>query len=256
MIGTRTLCTNLQPRASCMTNKSVQVEEIKRAKDGLDVWEDIHRYAALGDYSAIEPDDFERFKWYGIYRQKPKDGYFMCRIKIPGGALTAPRLREIGTICNLYGRGIGDVTTRQDIQLHWVRIQDVPDLFDRIYNKLGMYQEFSCGDAPRNTTACPLAGEIADEIVDCGPFAQAIADMYRQGGKEFSNRPASSSRPSAPAGSIATPRRSTTWLCSASNASGRTARRNAASDCASGAACAIRRFPPSRCGCSCRPISN
>ncbi|HOA75050.1 MAG TPA: nitrite/sulfite reductase [Phycisphaerae bacterium] len=172
-----------------MTNKSVQVEEIKRAKDGLDVWEDIHRYAALGDYSAIEPDDFERFKWYGIYRQKPKDGYFMCRIKIPGGALTAPRLREIGTICNLYGRGIGDVTTRQDIQLHWVRIQDVPDLFDRIYNKLGMYQEFSCGDAPRNTTACPLAGEIADEIVDCGPFAQAIADMYRQGGKEFSNLP-------------------------------------------------------------------
>lgn len=172
-----------------MTSKAVKVEEIKQAKDGLDVWDDIHRYAAMGDYSAIDPDDFERLKWYGVYRQKPNDGHFMCRIKIPGGALDAFRLREIGTICNLYGRGFGDVTTRQDIQLHWLRIQDVPDLLDRVYNKMGMYQEFSCGDAPRNTTTCPLAGEIADEIVDCGPFAQAVADMYRNGGKEFSNLP-------------------------------------------------------------------
>ncbi len=70
------------------TSKAVKVEEIKQAKDGLDVWDDIHRHAAAGNYSAIDPDDFERFKWYGIYRQKPNDGHFMFRVKTPGGQLT------------------------------------------------------------------------------------------------------------------------------------------------------------------------
>jgi sulfite reductase beta subunit-like hemoprotein len=171
------------------TSKAVKVEEIKKAKDGLDVWADIHRYARAGDYAGIHPDDFERMKWFGVYRQKPNDGHFMFRVKIPGGQLTPDRLREIGQLVNDYGRGFGDVTTRQDIQMHWLRIQDVPDVLDRIYNKLGMYQEFSCGDAPRNTTACPLAGQMADEIADCGPLARSIADMFKAGGREFSNLP-------------------------------------------------------------------
>jgi sulfite reductase beta subunit-like hemoprotein len=169
--------------------KAEKIEAIKRAKDGLDVLPDIQRYAALGDYAAIEPDDMERLKWYGVYRQKPNDGHFMLRIKMPGGALTAAKLREIGTIGTLYARGFGDITTRQDIQFHWLRIENIPDVFDRIYNKMGMYQEFSCGDAPRNVTACPLAGLMADEIVDVGHVAQSLSDMYRAGGKEFSNLP-------------------------------------------------------------------
>ena len=172
-----------------MATKAEKIEALKKSKDGLDVWDDIHRYAKLGDYDAIDPDDLERFKWYGIYRQKPNDGHFMVRIKIPGGELTATRLREIGQICRQYARNVGDVTTRQDIQLHWLRIEHMPDLLDRLYNKLGMYQEFSCGDAPRNVTACPLAGLIADEIVDTTGIAQAVSDMYRAGGKEFSNLP-------------------------------------------------------------------
>lgn len=172
-----------------MANKAAKVEELKQAKDGLDVWEDLHRYSAQGDYSAIHPDDLELFKWFGVYRQKPNDGHFMLRVKIPGGALSAFKLREIGHLAKEYGRNFGDVSTRQDIQLHWVQVQDLADIMDRLYNKLGMYQEFSCGDAPRNTTACPLAGELADEIVDAGPFARAISDMYKAGGKEFSNLP-------------------------------------------------------------------
>ncbi len=172
-----------------MASKAAQVEELKQAKDGLDVWNDFQRYAAGGDYSAIAADDLERFKWFGVYRQKPNTGHFMLRIKIPGGALSAVKLREIGLMARQYGRNFGDVTTRQDIQLHWVQVQDLTDIMDRIYNKLGMFQEFSCGDSPRNTTACPLAGELADEIVDAGPFAAAIAEMYRAGGKEFSNLP-------------------------------------------------------------------
>lgn len=172
-----------------MTAKAVKVEDIKRAKDGLDVWTDIHRYAKIGDYNAIDSDDLERFKWYGVYRQKPNNGHFMVRVKIPGGRLTAFKLREIGRLAREYGRNLADVTTRQDIQYHWIRIQDVPDILDILYNQLGMYQEFSCGDAPRNTTCCPLAGELADEIIDAGPYAQAVSDMFRGGGKEFSNLP-------------------------------------------------------------------
>ncbi len=171
------------------TSKASKVEDIKQAKDGLDVLADVHRYAAIGDYGAIDPEDLERFKWYGIYRQKPNDGHFMFRVKVPGGQLDALRMREIGRLCKQYARNFADITTRQDFQFHWLRIQDCPDVLDTIYNKLGMFQEFSCGDAPRNTTSCPLAGELADEIVDSGPFAQAIADMFRAGGKEFSNLP-------------------------------------------------------------------
>lgn len=172
-----------------MATKAEKVEAIKQAKDGLDVWEDIFRHAEGGDYTQIEAETFERLKWYGIYRQRPNDGHFMLRIKMPGGALTAARMREIATIGKLYGRNFGDITTRQDIQYHWLRIENMPDVLDRIYNKMGMYQEFSCGDAPRNVTACPLAGELADEIVDAGGAAQAISDMFRSGGKEFSNLP-------------------------------------------------------------------
>lgn len=168
--------------------KAEQIEEVKKIKDGLDVWQDIPRYAK-GGYSSIESDDFARMRWYGIYQQRPNEGHFMLRVKIPGGALTAFKLREIGRMARQYGRNIGDVTTRQDIQLHWLEIKHMPDVLDRIYNQLGMYQEGSCGDTPRNTTACPLAGEMADEIIDTGPFAQAIADMFKAGGKEFSNLP-------------------------------------------------------------------
>lgn len=171
--------------------KVVKQEEIKKAKDGLDVWDDIHRYAQIEDYSEVDDTDFERFKWYGLYRQRPNEGDHMLRIKIPGGALTAEQLREIGKISQEYGKNIGDVSTRQAIQLHWLRLNHMPDIFDRLYNKIGLFQEFSCGDAPRNTTCCPLAGELAEseEIVDALPFVQSIQQMYKDGGREFSNLP-------------------------------------------------------------------
>ena len=171
-----------------MTAKAVKQEEIKLAKDGLAVWDDIRGFAERG-YEAIGDDDFERLKWFGVYRHKPNNGHFMVRIKMPAGRLTAAQLRETGRLALDYGRDLADVTTRQDIQLHWVTIENVPDLLDRIYNTMGLYQEFSCGDAPRNTTACPLAGELADEIVDASGYAQAIADLYKSGGREFSNLP-------------------------------------------------------------------
>ncbi|MCY2953054.1 MAG: nitrite/sulfite reductase, partial [Planctomycetota bacterium] len=98
-------------------------EHVKREKDGLDVLGDIYRYAKKG-FAAIPKDDFARMRWYGIYQQKPPvDGYFMWRIKLPGGRLKPLQLKEIGGIAKDHAKGFGDITTRQDIQLHWMRIE-------------------------------------------------------------------------------------------------------------------------------------
>lgn len=163
-------------------------EHVKQAKDGLDVWDDIHRYAEEG-YSAIPEDDFGRMRWYGIYQQKPNEGHFMWRIKLPGGKVTPAQLREIGKLANDYGRGIADITTRQDIQLHWLSIENFPDAFDRIYNKVGLYTHFACGDTPRNVVACPLDGLLKNQIVPLHNIQQTLSDMFKNAGKEFSNLP-------------------------------------------------------------------
>ena len=164
------------------------VERIKHEKDALDVWEDISRYAKLG-FEAIAADDFARMRWYGIYQQKPNEGHFMLRIKLPGGRLTPMQLREIGMLGNQYARGFGDITTRQDIQFHWLRIENFPEMFDRIYNKCGLYTDFACGDNPRNICSCPLDGLLVNQVCPTGEIVQKLSDMFRAGGKEFSNLP-------------------------------------------------------------------
>lgn len=97
-------------------------EKLKLEKDGLDVIHDIYRYAKLG-FDAITDDDFERMKWYGVYRQKPKDsGYFMMRTKVPGGQLTGSQAIVLSEIASDYGHGFCDITTRQTIQFHWLKM--------------------------------------------------------------------------------------------------------------------------------------
>src|ERR1017187_1993725 len=96
-----------------------KVEALKRAKDGLDVWNDIFRYAK-SDFSAITEEDFVRMRWFGIYQQLPNDGHFMVRIRIPNGFVGPEQFREIAAITQEHGRGFGDITTRQNIQLHWM----------------------------------------------------------------------------------------------------------------------------------------
>jgi hypothetical protein len=158
--------------------KMAKIEHVKQAKDGLDVWSDIFKHAEQG-FSAIPEDDFARMRWYGIYQQKPNEGHFMWRIKLPGGRVTPAQLREIGHLANDYGRGIADITTRQDIQLHWLSIENFPDALKRIYNKVGLYTDFACGDTPRNACSCPLDGIIKNQIIDLGDTVQKLSDMFR-----------------------------------------------------------------------------
>lgn len=164
------------------------VERLKAEKDCLDIWGDIPRFAQTG-FASIAPDDIIRMRWYGIYQQKPNDGQFMWRIKLPGGRLTPLQLREIGLLANQYGRGFGDITTRQDIQLHWMKIENFPDAFDRIYNKCNLYTDFACGDTPRNVCSCPLDDLLPTQILPTGKIVQQLSDQFRAGGKEFSNLP-------------------------------------------------------------------
>lgn len=168
--------------------KMTKNEHVKREKDGLDVWNDIFRYAKEG-FAAIHPDDFARMRWYGIYQQKPNEGHFMWRIRISGGRLKPWQLREIAKVSKEYGRGFGDITTRQCIQLHWLTIENLPDCLERIGNKAGLYTQFACGDTPRNVCSCPMAGTLKNEYVDIGNLPKQLSDMFKAAGKELSNLP-------------------------------------------------------------------
>jgi sulfite reductase beta subunit-like hemoprotein len=191
-----------------------KVEAIKAAKDGLDVWDDLLHYAhtapppldaertaaflasggttddlpAAARHAAIPEDQFVRLRWFGLYEQLPRNGYFMLRIRIPNGILTPPQLREIAAISRQYSRGFGDITTRQCIQLHWLTIEAAADILPRL-QRVGLVSKFACGDTPRNVVGCPLAGLLADEHLDATPAVTAVNSMYLAGDKEFSNLP-------------------------------------------------------------------
>src|SRR5215211_8186959 len=107
--------------------KENNVERVKRERDGLDCLTDLVRYAR-GGFGSIERDDLDvRLRWYGLYTQRPQeDGLFMLRVKVPNGTLSSEQLETLGRLSVRYAQGAGDVTTRQDIQFHNIRIDDVP----------------------------------------------------------------------------------------------------------------------------------
>ncbi|HEY7875409.1 MAG TPA: nitrite/sulfite reductase, partial [Actinomycetota bacterium] len=163
-------------------------EVAKREDDGLNVRARIDEYAAKG-FATIWPSDLRsRFRWYGLYTQRPEsDGYFMLRIRIPGGILTSEQTDEIGRISETYGRDVADVTDRQNVQLHWIRIEDVPAIFDRL-EAVDLSTTEACGDTPRNLLGCPLAGIDANEIVDASQVLFE-ANAKLAGNPDFSNLP-------------------------------------------------------------------
>jgi len=163
-----------------------KIEEIKQAKDGLDVLEDIYRYAELG-FDAIPPDDYERMKWYGLFHRSQTPGYFMMRLRMPNGIVTATQLQRLGSIINRFGRGAADLTTRQNLQFRWLRIEDVPQIFAELA-EIGIDHRQTGMDNVRNVTGCSMAGLHPTEVLDAAPIATAIQEAYL-GLKEYSNLP-------------------------------------------------------------------
>ncbi|HEX5369730.1 MAG TPA: ferredoxin--nitrite reductase [Dehalococcoidia bacterium] len=164
---------------------SNRIEEIKRAKDGLDVLTDILRYAEGGD--EIDPDDIERLKWFGLFHRRQTPGYFMMRLRIANGVLSGSQARVLGDLVNRYGRGAADLTTRQGLQFRWLRIQDVPAIFEALDGAGISYMQTGM-DNVRNVTGCPMAGLDAREVLDASPVAAAI-EAAIVGLREFSNLP-------------------------------------------------------------------
>ncbi|RSO07326.1 sulfite reductase [Streptomyces sp. WAC 06783] len=179
-------------------------EQFKKDDDGLNVRTRIETVYAKTGFASIDPNDLRgRMRWWGLYTQrKPgidggktavlepeelEDEYFMLRVRVDGGRLSVAQLRAIGEVSQEYARGTADITDRQNIQLHWVRIEDVPAIWRKL-ESVGLSTTEACGDCPRVIIGSPVAGIAADEIIDGSP---AIAEIERRfiGSKEFSNLP-------------------------------------------------------------------
>jgi sulfite reductase (ferredoxin) len=167
---------------------AAHVEAVKKAKSPLDILDDIRRYAREG-FASIDPDDRDtRFKWFGLYTQRPlEDGHFMLRVKLPGGQVTADQLERLADLSERYGRGVFDITDRQNVQFHWLRIEDIPAIFDRL-EAIGLSTLGACGDTVRNILGCPLAGIDGEELFDATPTLEA-AERHFRGNPEFADLP-------------------------------------------------------------------
>ncbi len=152
------------------------VERLKHEKGGMAVIHDLPAMIASG-YEAVPEEDFVRLQWYGLYHDKPKLGYFMMRVKLPGGVLTPEKLRAIGEISVAYGRSHGELTTRQNVQLHWLEMAKLPEVLGRLA-AAGMSTAGACGDNVRNITGCPVSGVAADELFDCREIVAEAAAFF------------------------------------------------------------------------------
>jgi ferredoxin-nitrite reductase len=159
----------------------------KMEKDGLDVIRTIIEQYSIEGYNAINEDDMLRFKWAGVYEQKPRDGHFMMRVRINSGIMTTPQARAMADIARIYGRDLIDVTTRQAIQFHWLTVESLPDIFRRL-EEVGLYSYEACGDCPRTVVGNPLAGIDSNELMDTTALVNEVNDFFLMN-RDFSNLP-------------------------------------------------------------------
>lgn len=162
-------------------------EKVKLELDGLDILERLSEYKTSG-FEAIDPKELDLLKWAGVYVQKPRDeGYFMMRVKIPSGVMNSQQARALADIAKKYGRGVLDVTTRQAVQFHWIRIENLPEIMETL-QEVNLHTIEACGDCPRTVTGNPLAGIDPNETMDTRELVQQVFE-YFQGNREFSNLP-------------------------------------------------------------------
>jgi ferredoxin-nitrite reductase len=184
------------------------VERWKQEKHPLDVIEDVKEYANEGlSFDEIEAragdGEWERLKWAGMYSHGRQRGYFMVRTKVPGGFLTPEQAEVVGEVADeyatapeeyggaqqndLWGDAFVDITTRQDFQMHWVEVEDVPDIWEK-YDEVGLTTIQGCGDSARNVLGCPAAGLDHHEVFDAQPVIDAVSDFFTEN-REYANLP-------------------------------------------------------------------
>ena len=167
-------------------------EKFKAEKDGLAIKDELDHFAQIG-WEAMDKTDLEhRLKWVGVFYRPVTPGKFMMRLRVPNGIISSEQMRVLGEIVQRYGDdGNADITTRQNLQLRGIRIEDIPDIFQRL-KSVGMTSVQSGMDNVRNITGSPMAGLDADELIDTRELVQKVQDMitnYGQGNHQFSNLP-------------------------------------------------------------------
>ncbi len=180
--------------------KAQRIERLKRAKNPWEIFDEVRAFAREGRSSVLPEWAGAYFKWWGIYTQgdgvgavggKGGEGlasdYFMMRIGMPNGIVTSSQLRVIADLTRTHARNLADITTRQNIQLHWLTIESIPEVVDAL-DRIGLSPKGACGDVVRNVTGCPLAGIAHDEIIDASPLAQELAHAL-VANPEFYNLP-------------------------------------------------------------------
>jgi sulfite reductase (ferredoxin) len=186
--------------ALAQETKAQRVERLKREKNAWEHLDEIREFARRG-FDSIPPEWLGTyFRSWGVYTQgdglgvtggKGGEGravpYFMVRIRVPNGLLTAEQVRAIAAISTEHGNGVADITVRQNIQLHWIRIESLPEVFERL-QAVGLRTTGACGDVTRNITGCPLAGLDSRELLDVSPLVVAL-DQEFGGNPEFYNLP-------------------------------------------------------------------
>ncbi|MBD1836539.1 ferredoxin--nitrite reductase [Cyanobacteria bacterium FACHB-472] len=167
-------------------------EKFKAEKDGLAVKSELEHFARIGWEAMDETDRDHRLKWVGVFFRPVTPGKFMMRLRMPSGILTASQMRVLAEVVQQYGEdGNADITTRQNIQLRGIRIEDLPEIFNR-FNQVGLTSVQSGMDNVRNITGSPVAGIDADELFDTRELVQQVQDMITskgEGNKAFSNLP-------------------------------------------------------------------
>ncbi|HVV57587.1 MAG TPA: nitrite/sulfite reductase [Gaiellaceae bacterium] len=166
--------------------KRNSVERLKREKSPLGIIDELPALIAAG-YEQVAEEDIVRLKWWGLYHDKPKIGTFMLRVKTPTGRISPAQLRAIGEISNVHGRGSGELSTRQNVQLHYIRLDALPDVFARLH-AAGLTSAGACGDTVRNITGCPVGGVAHDELFD-------VSDVVAEAAARFYGNPAYSDLP-------------------------------------------------------------
>jgi sulfite reductase (ferredoxin) len=180
--------------------KAQRIERFKREKNAWEHFDQIREFVRQG-YASIPPEWFGTYlRSWGIYTQgdgvgviggKNGEGkstpFFMVRIRIPNGLLTSQQTRAVADLAERHARGVADITVRQNVQLHWVTLESLPDVIESLWHA-GLTTVGACGDVARNVTGCPLAGFDAHEFCDASPLALEI-DRELGGNSEFYNLP-------------------------------------------------------------------
>lgn len=187
-------------RTAPKETKAQRAERLKLQTNPWQAFDEVRRFAAEGRGSVLPEWANLYFKWWGIYTQGDGAGalggsggegkateFFMLRIAISNGLLTSHQLATIADIARRHGRNLADITVRQAIQLHWLNIESIPEIIERL-DAVGLSPRGACGDVVRNVTGCPLAGLAADEAFDASPIALAVARELG-GNDEFYNLP-------------------------------------------------------------------